>query len=81
MDPATKSYIQKPGSSYNLDELIGAWELFAQDSFRLRPNLTINYGLRRDFTGDDHDLTSEYSGALPAAIYGPRLAISSRQAF
>ena len=71
MDPATKSYIQKPGSSYNLDELIGAWGLFAQDSFRLRPNLTINYGLRWDFTGYDHDLTSEYSGALPAAIYGP----------
>ena len=71
VDPATKSYIQKPGSSYNLDELIGAWGLFAQDSFRLRPNLTINYGLRWDFTGDDHDLTSEYSGATPAAIYGP----------
>ena len=71
MDPATKSYIQKPGSSYNLDELIGAWGLFAQDSFRLRPNLTINYGLRWDFTGDNHDLTNEYSGALPAAIYGP----------
>jgi hypothetical protein len=71
VDPATKSYIQKPGSSYNLDELIGAWGLFAQDSFRLRPNLTINYGLRWDFTGDNHDLTNEYSGALPAAIYGP----------
>ena len=71
VDPATKSYIQKPGSSYNLDELIGAWGLFAQDSYRLRPNLTINYGLRWDFTGDNHDLTNEYSGALPAAIYGP----------
>jgi len=71
VDPATKSYIQKPGSSYNLDELIGAWGLFAQDSFRVRPNLTINYGLRWDFTGDNHDLTNEYSGALPAAIYGP----------
>jgi Carboxypeptidase regulatory-like domain len=71
VDPSTKSYIQKPGSSYNLDELIGAWGLFAQDSFRIRPNLTINYGLRWDFTGDDHDLTSEYSGATPAAIYGP----------
>jgi hypothetical protein len=27
--------------------------------------------LRWDFTGDDHDLTNEYSGALPGAIYGP----------
>jgi hypothetical protein len=71
VDPATKDYIQKPGSQYNLDELIGAWGLFAQDSYRLRPNLTINYGLRWDFTGDDHDLTNEYSGALPNAIYGP----------
>jgi hypothetical protein len=71
VDPATKDYIQKPGSQYNLDELIGAWGLFAQDSYRLRPNLTINYGLRWDFTGDNHDLTNEYSGATPSAIYGP----------
>jgi len=71
VDPNTHSYIQKPGSQYNLDELMDAWGLFAQDSYRLRPNLTINYGLRWDFTGDDHDLTNEYSGATPTAIYGP----------
>jgi len=71
VDPSTHSYIQKPGSQYNLDELMGAWGLFVQDSYRFRPNLTINYGLRWDFTGDNHDLTNEYSGATPAAVYGP----------
>jgi hypothetical protein len=71
VDAATKAYVQKPGSQYNLDELMGAWGLFAQDSYRFRPNLTINYGLRWDFTGDNHDLTGNYHGALPSAVYGP----------
>lgn len=71
VDPATKAYIQKPGSQYNLDEVMSAWGLFGQDSWRVRPNLTVNYGLRWDFTGDDHDLTHNYHGALPDAIYGP----------
>ncbi|MBV9766469.1 MAG: TonB-dependent receptor, partial [Acidobacteriaceae bacterium] len=71
VDPKTLTYLQKPGSRYNLDELMSAWGLFAQDSYHVRPNLTINYGLRWDFTGDDHDLTKAYHGATPDAIYGP----------
>ncbi|MFN7928104.1 MAG: carboxypeptidase-like regulatory domain-containing protein [Blastocatellia bacterium] len=45
--------------------------LFAQDSFRIRPSLTLNYGLRWQFDGDIHsgnDLLSQPSGAN---FYGP----------
>lgn len=45
--------------------------LYAQDSFRLRPSLTLNYGLRWQFDGDIHsgnDLLSQPSGSN---FYGP----------
>ncbi len=71
LDPATKKYKQTPGSNYNLNELVRSVGLSAQDSWRLRPGLTINFGLRWDFTGDNHDLTGAYHNALPKDIYGP----------
>lgn len=70
-DPKSGKYATAPGSSYNLDELQKMWGVYAQDSFRIRSYLTINYGLRWDFTGDDHDLTSAYHGASISAMYGP----------
>ncbi len=57
--------------SFNLDELQQAWGLFFQDSYRARPDLTVNYGLRWDFTGDDHDLTSAYHSLDQASVWGP----------
>jgi hypothetical protein len=70
-DPKTGKYATAAGSAYNLDELQKGWGLFAQDAFRITPHLTVNYGLRWDFTGDDHDLTSAYHGASESAMYGP----------
>jgi len=58
-------------SGYNLNELQSAWGLFAQDAWRVRPDLTVNVGLRWDFTGDDHDLTGAYHSADPVGIWGP----------
>ena len=70
-DPSIKDYNHSKLLGYNLDELQRAWALFFQDSYRLKTNLTINYGLRWDFTGPDHDLTGLYHNANPTAIFGP----------
>ncbi|MFI5096635.1 MAG: carboxypeptidase regulatory-like domain-containing protein [Candidatus Acidiferrales bacterium] len=70
-DAKSTQYAQNAGQAYNLDELQKGWGLYAQDSFRVTPHLTANYGLRWDFTGDDHDLTGAYHGADPSGVYGP----------
>src|SRR5207245_2805636 len=69
-DPKTKQFFNNL-NAYNLDELQRAFALHFQDSYRIRPNLTLNYGIRWDFTGPNHDLTGAYHNADQAAIFGP----------
>jgi hypothetical protein len=69
-DSKTGQYARTIGA-YNLNELSKAFGLFGSDSYRIRPNLTINYGLRWDFTGDNYDMTMGYHSAYPDSIYGP----------
>jgi Carboxypeptidase regulatory-like domain len=69
----TKKSYNTPGQTgeYPLDELSSAIGLFAEDSWKATPNLTLNYGLRWDFTGAQHDLTGLYHSASVSSIYGP----------
>lgn len=69
LDPRTKQF--KPYGGVELDELQQATGIFFQDSWRAFTNLTVNYGLRWDFTGDDHDLGSIYYSPTPAGLWGP----------
>src|SRR5262249_43658100 len=46
--------------SVHLDEVALATGIWAQDSWKLLPNLTMNYGLRWDFIVDPHDIKSQY---------------------
>jgi hypothetical protein len=68
--PSADTYAPAIGR-YNLDELESASGLFFQDSYRIKPHLTINYGLRWDFTAADKDLSGLYHSADTAAIWGP----------
>lgn len=69
-NPKANAYFNGIGA-YNLDELSKAWGLFFEDSWRVKPTLTLNYGLRWDFTGDNHDLTGAYHSVSPSGIFGP----------
>lgn len=70
-NPATHTYANTPGTTVNLDELQRSWGLFAHDSYKYKPTLTLNFGLRWDFIGDDHDLAHQYLGTPLADFYGP----------
>ena len=68
----TKSYAQTGTTSeYPLDEVSSAWSFFGEDSWRITPSLTINFGMRWDLFGPEKDLTGFYHSADQAAIYGP----------
>lgn len=67
-DAASQSY--KP-HSFNLDEVALATGVWAQDSWKVRPGLTVNYGLRWDFVVDPHDVKAAYHNAKLDAILGP----------
>jgi hypothetical protein len=70
LDPATKQY--KPFGAYNLNEVTAAAGFWLQDRWRARRNLTVNYGIRWDIVGDDHDIDGGYS-TLPTLgdLWGP----------
>lgn len=58
-------------SEYPLDEVASAYGFFGEDSWKVKPNLTLNFGLRWDYYGPEKDLTGQYHSADETAIYGP----------
>lgn len=69
-DTSTGQYATGTSSS-TLNELLKSWGLFFQDSYKIKPNLTLNYGLRWDFVSPDKDLTGKYHTLSPADLFGP----------
>lgn len=70
LDPSTKQY--KPFGQYNLNEVQQSEGFWLQDRWRILPNLTLNYGIRWDIVGDDHDKDGAYTSANSLAdIWGP----------
>ena len=75
--PSTGAYAEgsTPNSSgvafSTLDELLVSWGLFVQDSWRLKPNFTVNAGLRWDFVSPNIDRTGKYHSMTPQDLYGP----------
>jgi len=58
-------------SSFYLDEVALSTGVWAQDSWKIAPTLTINYGLRWDFYVDPHDIKAAYHNAKLDSILGP----------
>jgi len=54
-----------------LYELLVSSGLFAQDSWRLKPNLTVNLGMRWDFVQPNKDQLGKYHSMRPEDVYGP----------
>jgi hypothetical protein len=69
-NPKTGSYPPTIGS-FALDEVAKAWGWFAQDSWRVSPTFTLNYGLRWDFTSPSKDKTGLYHSSDPTSVFGP----------
>ena len=61
----------QPGISFNLHERLTQAAVFVQDSWRATPSLTLNYGLRWDFTGASKDETGFYTHPTISALWGP----------
>jgi hypothetical protein len=65
----TKQY--QPGIAFDLHERLTQSAVFVQDQWRATPTLTLNMGLRWDFTGASKDETGFYTHPTIPDLWGP----------
>ena len=69
VDSKTKQFHR--GISFDLHEKLTQVALFAQDSWKTTPSLTLNAGLRWDFIGASTDETGFYTHPTISDLWGP----------
>jgi hypothetical protein len=69
VNASTKQF--QPGISFDLHERLNQTALFFEDSWKVKPTLTLNLGLRWDFTGASKDETGFYTHPTVADLWGP----------
>ncbi|MGD0735343.1 MAG: carboxypeptidase-like regulatory domain-containing protein [Terracidiphilus sp.] len=67
----TKTKEFQPGISFDLHEKLNQTALFIEDSWKMKPSLTLNLGLRWDFTGASKDETGFYTHPSVQDLWGP----------
>lgn len=68
VDRSTNTY-PRPGT-YGLDEASQGGGVYVQDSWRVRPGFTLNYGLRWDFIAAIHDVKNGYTAPSASDLFG-----------
>ena len=71
VDPATKQYGGFVFYNWTRSRMGG---FFMQDSWRVTSSLTLNYGLRWDMQGDQHDVMNVSATPTLKDIYGPSVS-------
>jgi Carboxypeptidase regulatory-like domain len=66
-----KTKVFQPGISFNLHERLNQTAAFVQDAWKVLPTLTLNLGLRWDFTGASKDETGFYTHPDIPNFWGP----------
>lgn len=72
VDEETHQYLAGPRTGREAQNVGG---LYAQDQWRLTPRLTLNYGLRWEFTGPMHNTNGIYASPTLQNLYGPSTAL------
>ena len=72
LDENTKQYGLTPAFRREQQNIGG---LFAQDQWRVTPQLTLNLGLRWEFTGPISNANEVYSGPTVEHLFGPSTAV------